>query len=311
MSNNLKNFIDSVSSSSDIPISKIESNLVTKILKEIVNDLFLEDIEYSKKEFSSDGFSLNKYDKNSIIKFIRYLERYLDADGEDLRYFSIFLLHHDEEIREIALNTLSNLIEKKITFSPAIFEIILSSILVDVEQKTSEKFAIFLAKNGNTRLIDYLVENLYYEIYLKEEVLREDKERIKNLIKSDKDQYLKEWEYDARFKLMLGEKITTMVASADCGEYQDALLEGKGVISFITCIKALLEYGDSLFLPSLSGLMTRTRNETHLKWLQLLGFIQGNKEYLNSIKSMINEESDLNFREIAIQFLSSELIDSG
>ncbi|MHA1982737.1 MAG: hypothetical protein ACW967_00175 [Candidatus Hodarchaeales archaeon] len=308
MNNNIKNFLNSISSTSSDTISVKKDEIATEFLKDIVSDLFIDNIKYSIKKFSSDNFSLNKYDKGTIIKFIKYLEKYLDADGEDFRYFSIFLLHHDEEIRDIALNTLSNLIERKITFSPAIYEIILSSILVDVEQKTSQKFSIFLAKNGNVRLIDYLVENLYYEIYLKEEALRDDKERIKKLIKKDENQYLKEWERDARYKLMLGEKITTMVASADCGEYQDALLEGKGVIEFTTCIKALIEFGDDLYLPSLTGLMNRTGNETHLKWLKLLSVIQGNKDYLKDLSTIVNETEDEKFANYTNQKLREKSI---
>jgi hypothetical protein len=305
---NLRKFLNILSVSPN-GITFVDNQIpAINYLKAIVKDLFVDRVDLSAQEFLSDEFSLNRYDKKSIIELIKFLEGFLNNNNDNLRFFSIFLLHHDEDIRNITLETFSNLLEKDIMFSSTIYEIMLSSMLVDVQQKTSEKFAIFLAKNGNTRLIDYLVENLYYEIYLKEEVLRKDKELIRSSFKKDVEVYLKDWERDARYRLMSGEKITKLVASADCGEYQDALLEGKGVIEFTTCIKALIEYGDDLYLPSLSGLMNRTGNETHLKWLKLLSVIQGNKDYLNDLSTIVNETEDENFTNYTYQKLREKSI---
>ncbi|MHA1991753.1 MAG: hypothetical protein ACW981_10175 [Candidatus Hodarchaeales archaeon] len=305
---NLRKFLNTLSVSPDEIISVDNQFKAINHLKAIVNDLFANKMDLSVQDFSSDEFSLNQYDKKSIIELIKFLERFLSTNSDNLRFFSIFLLHHDADIRNITLETFSSLLQKDITFSSTIYEIVLSSMLVDVQQKTSENFAIFLAQNGNTRLIDYLVENLYYEIYLKEEVLRKDKERIKLSFKKDVEVYLKDWERDARYRLMLGEKITKLVASADCGEYQDALLEGKGVIEFTTCVKALIEYGDDLYLPSLSGLMNRTGNETHLKWLKLLSVIQGNNDYIKDLSSIVNKNDDENFSNYAYQKLNAKSI---
>ncbi|OLS16618.1 MAG: hypothetical protein HeimC3_52620 [Candidatus Heimdallarchaeota archaeon LC_3] len=287
--------------------SEDNPNHLYKFLKNIVVDLFNNDNKQTIKKFLSQEFSLNRYNKEDLVDLINGLQKIIDADDENLRYFSIFLLHTDKDIRNTALNALKYIIKRGVSFSATIFEIILSSLLVDVKQETTENFAIFLAKNANTRLIEYLVENLYYEIYLKKEFLRKEKDRVKNLMTDDKDQYLKEWETFARYRLMSGEKITNLVASADCGEYQDALLEGKGLISFPTCIKALSEYGTNLYLPSLSGLIHHADNKFHKNWLMFLSIVQGNEQYFPELVNEIEKNSDSSSGKYILESLKSKL----
>ena len=286
--------------------SENHSKEIFETLQNLVVDVFKKEENQSIENFQSQNFSLNRYKKGDIINLVNRLKEIIDSDDENLRNFSIFFLHTDKDIRNAALNTFKYIIGRGISFSDSIYEIILSSILVDVKQETTENFAIFLAQKGNTRLIEYLVENLYYEIYLKKEYLRQEKNRIKNLMTGDKNKYLYEWETHARFRLMSGEKITNIVASADCGEYQDALLEGKGVISFSTCIKALSEYGSNLYLPSLSGLINKSDNKFHYNWLKFLSVVQGNDQYIPDLLVEMENNYDSSYVAYVLEKLKSK-----
>ena len=250
--------------------------------------------DYSMIEAKKDTpkFSYNSYNEAILTTLIENTKMILSPQDKEFRLFCFLLLHHSPRIRSAALSAMDRLLKLHPTNFPSIvYEIVLSSLLVDVKGETTADFASLLVKQKYSRLLEYLTENLFYAVRMSGELLGKEKEIYRERLQTVGLQALLAWEKECRFRLMIGENITKLVVSANCGEFLDALSEGKGVIDFITCAKALCHYGDSVMLPTLPLLLEKPLDLYHKKWIALLLVLQGKKEYLGVLrKSLVVED---------------------